>query len=321
MRTIELKAFAIDAIAKANICTEEDARSKAFRLLRHAPLISFEEFLYAIASRVQDTSVTTLPHIHDFGEPSFPMALNENWIFEIIAWNMRSTSMHEHTFEGAFKVVTGPQILNGYEFKSSSHPHNGVEVGTLKWTDTRVLNVGDCEIISTGERGIHSLWSLEKPALLYVLRTVGDGEGWDYLWPSLRFRRSSVERIYTSREKYLDALEAFSEKIYVSCLNKLSEQIGLNNKIYLAIQRFIRPDNTAKWPALFDAEERDNDALSRALIDGLSHLDHFLRFNELRGAATSPYELATLALSYHSHLQKPDLVRMLHAHLCEAKLI
>lgn len=109
---------------------------------------------------------------NNFGE--YPVTLFRNEIFFIDAyiWQTQDTSIHNHSFVGAFKVLQGASLETQYSFKQTKeNTAVNLKYGHFKQKKKGVLKTGDSEKIMLGDQYIHQVWHLEKPTITLCLRS------------------------------------------------------------------------------------------------------------------------------------------------------
>ena len=128
-----------------------------------------------------------------FAEP--PVSLYRSGDFDISAliWLDGTTSIHQHSFCGAFHVMAGSSIHSRYRFdawRSPTHMQRAI-AGRLRLLDLEVLHAGDTRPITFGSDLIHSLFHMVRPSVTIVIRTItGDTTNrvqYDYRWPGLAY--------------------------------------------------------------------------------------------------------------------------------------
>ncbi len=127
-----------------------------------------------------------------FSEPPVTLFLSKSKLFHISAlhWIDSTTSIHQHSFSGAFHVLHGSSIHGNYTFaeKHRFGPH--LMTGELTLKHVELLRRGDTRAILSGDGLIHSLFHLDRPSVTIVVRTVKDLPAkpqLDYAPPGLAF--------------------------------------------------------------------------------------------------------------------------------------
>ena len=107
-----------------------------------------------------------------FGDPPITLYISADRSFylDIYIWEENQTSIHQHSFEGAFSVLTGHSIESVYEFDRE------VSCGPSFWGQLhkkKLLKIvaGDVQPIYLNSRMIHRVLHIAKPTVSLVLRT------------------------------------------------------------------------------------------------------------------------------------------------------
>ena len=67
-----------------------------------------------------------------FGELPITIFSNDDFFIDMYLWNLKHTSIHNHSFEGAFKLLSGKSHQTVYEFEVSEVISNIIKKGKLK---------------------------------------------------------------------------------------------------------------------------------------------------------------------------------------------
>lgn len=108
---------------------------------------------------------------------------NERFRIEILHWLGGSTSIHQHGFAGAFKLLAGRSLHVEYEFAVRDDTHPELRVGDLRLRRSEVLEPGAIRRIDAGNRFIHANFHMVRPTVTMVIRTHRDphaGPQFDY---------------------------------------------------------------------------------------------------------------------------------------------
>jgi hypothetical protein len=148
-----------------------------------------------------------------FGQPPICIYVNplQTFYIQALVWLDSTTSVHQHGFSGAFKVVEGQSVHARHSFDASDRVNSRMIFGTINYLDAEVLSVGDVRKIERGSSLIHSVFHLDRPSVTLVVRTFGDtvnGPQYDYLRPWL-----AVDPFYKSPrlQRNLQILTAVKE--------------------------------------------------------------------------------------------------------------
>jgi hypothetical protein len=125
----------------------------------------------------------------DFGQPPLTLFHGRRFYLDALHWIDGSTSIHQHSFSGAFQVLAGSSIETQYAFEPERGFDGRFVVGKLAVINTRLHRAGDVTPIRSGPTGlIHALFHLDRPSVTIVVRTPKD-PGAD---PQLNFTRTGI---------------------------------------------------------------------------------------------------------------------------------
>ncbi|HEY0480583.1 MAG TPA: hypothetical protein VGD37_23865 [Kofleriaceae bacterium] len=129
------------------------------------------------------------PHFA-FGDPPIQLYSGRRFYIEALFWTDGTTSIHQHSFSGAFQVLLGGSIHTAYTFDRKEVINRELHLGTLTAGTSELLRPGDTRQIVSGDRFIHSLFHLERPSLTLVVRTrrdAGTDPQFSYLPPGIAY--------------------------------------------------------------------------------------------------------------------------------------
>jgi hypothetical protein len=154
--------------ALPDIALEELSRSDIINLLTYksiAQAVACEESLprqYGGANALGDPPVTL------FLDPG------KRFYIEALLHSAASTAIHDHSFSGAFAVVSGRCAHQVFCYETDD-PAGDLTSGALTERQSEQLDAGDFRPIHNGTRFIHRNVHLDRPTLTVVIRTVWDG--------------------------------------------------------------------------------------------------------------------------------------------------
>ena len=107
-----------------------------------------------------------------FGDPPITLHFSQDKSFylDLYIWMSSHTSIHQHTFEGAFTVLQGTSLESDYEFKAE-HALGPSWIGKLEKKALRKLSPGEIRTIFLKDKMVHRVLHLSKPTVSLVLRT------------------------------------------------------------------------------------------------------------------------------------------------------
>jgi len=160
-----------------------------------------------------------------FGEPPLTLFAGRHMYIEALFWVDGTTSIHQHSFSGAFQVLVGKSIHSRYRFHPRHRVSSRMLIGDIQFERAELLRRGDCRTISSGPAFIHSLFHLDRPSVSLVVRTFNDPETplqYSYLRPFIAVdavRKAphlvQQQRIirYLTRVEHPDRLEICTEMV------------------------------------------------------------------------------------------------------------
>ncbi len=118
---------------------------------------------------------TQLPEQKDlrgnFGDPPITVYNSPRFHIDVYFWLEGTTSIHQHSFCGAFQVLHGASIHSWYEFDVQEKINAFTEIGEMNLKLCELLEKGDVQKILAGRQYIHGLFHLEQPSATIVVRT------------------------------------------------------------------------------------------------------------------------------------------------------
>lgn len=221
-----------------------------------------------------------------FAEPPLSLYHAEHFDISALTWLDGTTSIHQHSFCGAFQVLSGSSIHSRYRFSADAEPQllQRSCTGSLELVDIEVLRPGDTRPITRGFALIHALFHMIRPSITIVVRTTTDDNArevqYDFRWPGIAFDPFQNHAATHRKMQYLDMLRALHGRDADPHLHRVLADADLHLAYRLLSQDFQRhrdPDRarglTATCAAL-TPRERDlaaraahNDFVSQVLID------------------------------------------------------
>ena len=141
----------------------------------------------------------------NFGQPPLTVWRTDRFVVDLYFWVDTETSIHDHSFSGAFTNLTGQSLNCTYQFERGVQADEGVSLGSLQLNRAEHLKPGDVCTITAGPKFIHRVWHLDNPTITLVPRTVTRQRGlWQYsYYPeglAVRYRRKAPIEFQRRRE-------------------------------------------------------------------------------------------------------------------------
>lgn len=124
----------------------------------------------------------------NFGNFALTVAARDDFHIDALVWTDSTTSIHQHSFSGAFHVLHGSSLHTLWSFQESTRWSDRLKSGKLTVGATEWLPTGSTLPILSGKEGIHSLFHLESPTITIVVRTPTSAE----TSPQLTYERSGL---------------------------------------------------------------------------------------------------------------------------------
>lgn len=130
--------------------------------------------LDAIGAFLVETTVVQQPATK-FSNMPVTVFTGDGFYIEMLVWTKGTTSIHQHGFSGAFRVLSGSSLHTDYRFRTCDRRGDHLALGEVQAAAMRLLRTGDVMRIESGPEGlIHALFHLDNPSVTLVVRTVRD---------------------------------------------------------------------------------------------------------------------------------------------------
>lgn len=107
-----------------------------------------------------------------FGQPPLTVWGTDRFVLDLYFWVDTETSIHDHSFSGAFTNLTGDSLNCTYRFEPDARHGEGLLTGTLALDCADYVTAGDVRPIVAGAKFIHRVWHLGSPTITLVARTI-----------------------------------------------------------------------------------------------------------------------------------------------------
>lgn len=108
----------------------------------------------------------------DFSDVPVTMYAGPRFRIDVYFWLDGTTSIHEHSFSGAFQVLMGSSIHSVYSFEGGRQVNAHFSAGNVLMKSVEALGVGDVRRILPGGDFIHALFHLDRPSVTITIRTM-----------------------------------------------------------------------------------------------------------------------------------------------------
>lgn len=244
-----------------------------------------------------------------FGDPPLTLWRNREFFVSALFWFDGTTSVHQHAFSGAFRVLVGGSIHAPYKFSLAEEITHRLILGDLQLDGPELLRVGDIRTIEPGSAFIHGLFHLERPSVTLVARTYGQPmyePQYDYLPPGVAY--DSFYRD-VQLERRFDSVMALANLDPDVGANAACELIGAEDLWvgYLLARRwFTKADRGGRLQRLLDALAKRHGDVTAPLLSAFDHERRLLSITTRRKLLTDPEHRLFMALL----LNLPDRASM-----------
>lgn len=227
-----------------------------------------------------------------FGEPPVTLYRSRDFRISALYWLDGTTSVHQHKFSGAFRVLEGSSIHVEYDFSPQETITGRILVGDLRHGRAELLQRGEVRQIVAGSAFIHALFHLNRPSVTVVVRTDRQDMStpqFEYFRPGLAFDpfykdETLIRQLSGLRTMHefapMDALRCAREMISASDFFggflTLRSWFGVNRADQLddLIEHFIRIHGSVAdilWPVFADQKRQHAIMIRRRLVQEAMH--------------------------------------------------
>lgn len=234
-----------------------------------------------------------------FGDPPLTLWRSREFFVSALFWLDGTTSVHQHAFSGAFRVLVGGSIHAPYKFSRTEEVTHRLILGDLQLNTPELLRVGDVRTIEPGSAFIHGLFHLERPSVTLVVRTYGQAmydPQYNYLRPGVGYdafyRDNQLERRFDS----VIALADLDTEAGTDAACDLIEAEDLWVGYLLTRRWFARVDRGARLQRLLDALAKRHGEVTAPLLSAFDHERRLLSITTRRKVLTDPEHRLFMAL-------------------------
>ncbi|MDA8792151.1 hypothetical protein N9N67_02825 [Bacteriovoracaceae bacterium] len=173
--------------------------------------IDFQSDLNSLESQITDLILKNkLPkqvNLYNlFGQPPITIFNNGEFVVDIYFWQDNDTSIHDHSFSGAFKLFSGHSIHETFKVSRVDHDFKDIYLSELDLADAQLLSSNNTYEIISGDQFIHRLVHLSNPTVTVCLRTINDNEEnqWQYFSSGVSIQKNNITE---TELKYLFFME------------------------------------------------------------------------------------------------------------------
>ena len=162
-----------------------------------------------------------------FGQPALTLYYSERFVIEALCWHSGTPAIHQHAFNGAFRVATGQSMHSRYSFVEHDRIA-GISLGDLRLERVELLDRSSTVEIPRGLGLIHSAFHLDSPSMTVVARTHQTAEPeLTYLPPGVAYDSAARSPTLHKRLQLLDTLNQTGHEAYCDCVQRAIDNSDL----------------------------------------------------------------------------------------------
>jgi hypothetical protein len=177
----------------------------------------------------------------EFADPSVTVFRCPEFSIEINFWRHSTTAIHQHSFAGAFCVLSGQSIQATWSFDTVTQVSQQVRLGNLDKTNLELLRAGAVRPIYPGQRLIHSVFHLSYPTVTLVVRANSGDRGASeppflYLPPGVSYSPRGHNEDFEKRASVFEVLRNVSGDSISSAISLAGSGLTPDEWIYLLVR-------------------------------------------------------------------------------------
>jgi hypothetical protein len=234
-----------------------------------------------------------------FGQPALCVASASHVFIEALFWLDATTSVHQHSFSGAFHVLHGSSIHARYGFQAREPVSGHLLLGEVLFKEAELLGKGQTRAIPPGSEFIHALFHLERPSVSIVVRTYNDwyvGPQYSYLKPSIAFNPFYKNPETVRRLEVLNLLHDLRDPQHLARARDLAADSDFGTAWEVIYHCFERRVSEAHLAELVEGLGRRHGQRAQLLQPVLEELERQRYIIERRRVLTEPEHRFFLAL-------------------------
>lgn len=196
-----------------------------------------------------------LPEQHDiqasFGNPPVTVYAHPRFYVQVLFWSQGETTMHYHSFTGAYTVLHGSSIEVSASFSPEEVISAHLKLGSLAIQDLRHLAVGDVRPIRYAPA--HIVYHVERPTISLVVRTHGEATGQPQFacyWPGVAWNTFYFNPVTARKIQLLRMLQEVDKRRFAAALAAVCSTADLQEVWSVCLGFAFQPEFEASLNAL-----------------------------------------------------------------------
>ncbi len=141
------------------------------------PMLLLQESLFDMPFRSQNHSRGV------FADLPFTLVKNEHFSIDLFVWLHAHTSIHDHPFVGAFKILHGSSRHLEYDFNHLEELESWLLKGELVVRNDEMIQKDHVQKVTLGHSYIHQVLHLDRPSVTLIVKSNRVRDFFDYIYP------------------------------------------------------------------------------------------------------------------------------------------
>lgn len=210
-----------------------------------------------------------------FGQPELVVYDHPRFYIQILFWLEGTMDIHQHTFSGAFHVLSGSSLHSHFAFRKVDQITAHLRLGDLQILGADLLETGSTVPIHSGAACIHSLFHLDTPSLTVVVRTHNDpgtGPQYNYLPPHVAVDPFQSDHLTSRRKQLLDVLEGLGDDHYADLVQEMIGNLDLERGFFILQNAMPHLQNLGRWDEVWSVFARRHGSRARKIAPTLDEI-------------------------------------------------
>jgi hypothetical protein len=220
VRIFEELATAVDAAWIGGAAEFPDIARAQLEAARLVGRVSGEDVLRWIAGA--DAIPKQVDLEAEFAQPPITVARRERFYVDVYFWVDGTTTIHQHSFSGAFAVLEGSSVHARWRWREERELGPGVVSGALELGEVELLAAGDVRAIENGAAFVHALYHLERPSVSVIVRTWEDpAPQRSFLPPRIAYDQVRRDERAVRARQVLELIDRTDGRVYEDVLSTI----------------------------------------------------------------------------------------------------
>jgi len=148
------------------------------------------------AELVHQATFDSMQTMAAFSDLALNVFQHPRFFIEVLYWATGTTTIHEHSFSGAFYVWHGQSLNIEYSFQEQKYFNSRFRIGDLNIYRVERLQKGAIKSIRSGPALIHTVFHLECPSITVVIRTHQNPDAlpqFEYRYPHVAIDTTQID--------------------------------------------------------------------------------------------------------------------------------